>query len=83
MLNFSILSDVREVNMNVIVEIESAHAEEIARRFHQSEPEGKKNWILKNKGILVGKQVDTHLLHSVVNLILRTDESAVIRIVKQ
>ena len=43
--------------MNVIVEIESAHAEEIARRFQQCEPEGKKNWILKNKGILVGKQV--------------------------
>lgn len=43
--------------MNVIVEIESAHAEEIARRFHKSEPEGKKNWILKNKGILVGKQL--------------------------
>lgn len=82
-MNFSILSDVREVNMNVIVEIESAHAEDIARRFHQSEPDGKKNWILKNKGILVGKQVCTHLLDSVVNLILKTDETAVIRIVKQ
>ena len=69
--------------MNVIVEIESAHAEDIARRFHQSEPEGKKNWILKNKGILVGKQVYTQLLSSVVCLILRTDEAAVIRIVKQ
>ena len=69
--------------MNVIVEIESAHAEEIARRFNQCEPEGKKNWILKNKGILVGKQVYIQLLSSVVCLILRTDESAVIRIVKQ
>ncbi len=69
--------------MNVIVEIESAHAEEIARRFNQCEPEGKKNWILKNKGILVGKQVYIQLLSSVVCLILRTDEAAVIRIVKQ
>ena len=69
--------------MNVIVEIESAHAEDIARRFHQSEPEGKKNWILKNKGIVVGKQVHLQLLSSVVCLILKTDESAVIRIVKQ
>lgn len=69
--------------MNVIVEIESAHAEEIAHRFNQSEPEGKKNWILKNKGILVGKQVYIQLLSSVVCLILRTDEAAVIRIVKQ
>lgn len=69
--------------MNVIVEIESAHAEEIARRFHQSEPEGKKNWILKNKGILVGKQVYMQLLSSVVCMILKTDENAVIRIVKQ
>lgn len=69
--------------MNVIVEIESAHAEDIARRFHQSEPDGKKNWILKNKGILVGKQVYIQLLSSVVCLILRTDEAAVIRIVKQ
>ncbi len=69
--------------MNVIVEIESAHAEEIARRFNQCEPEGKKNWILKNKGILVGKQVYIQLLSSVVCLILRTDENAVIRIVKQ
>lgn len=82
-MNFSILSDVREVIMNVIVEIESAHAEEIARRFNQCEPEGKKNWILKNKGILVGKQVYIQLLSSVVCLILRTDEAAVIRIVKQ
>lgn len=69
--------------MNVIVEIESAHAEEIARRFNQCEPEGKKNWILKNKGILVGKQISIYLLQSVINLILRTDENAVIRIVKQ
>lgn len=69
--------------MYVIVEIESAHAEEIARRFNQCEPEGKKNWILKNKGILVGKQVYIQLLSSVVCLILRTDEAAVIRIVKQ
>lgn len=69
--------------MNVIVEIESAHAEEIVRRFNQCEPEGKKNWILKNKGILVGKQVYIQLLSSVVCLILRTDEAAVIRIVKQ
>lgn len=69
--------------MNVIVEIESAHAEDIARRFHQSEPEGKKNWILKNKGILVGKQVYMQLLSSVVCMILKTDENAVIRIVKQ
>lgn len=69
--------------MNVIVEIESAHAEEIARRFNQCEPEGKKNWILKNKGILVGKQIYIQLLSSVVCLILRTDENAVIRIVKQ
>jgi hypothetical protein len=69
--------------MNVIVEIESAHAEDIARRFHQSEPEGKKNWILKNKGILVGKQVHMQLLSSVVCMILKTDENAVIRIVKQ
>ena len=69
--------------MNVIVEIESAHAEDIARRFNQCEPEGKKNWILKNKGILVGKQVYIQLLSSVVCLILRTDEAAVIRIVKQ
>lgn len=69
--------------MNVIVEIESAHAEEIARRFNQCEPEGKKNWILKNKGILVGKQVYIQLLSSVICLILRTDEAAVIRIVKQ
>ena len=69
--------------MNVIVEIESAHAEEIAHRFNQCEPEGKKNWILKNKGILVGKQISIYLLHSVVNLILKTDENAVIRIVKQ
>lgn len=69
--------------MNVIVEIESAHAEDIARRFHQSEPNGKKNWILKNKGILVGKQVYMQLLSSVVCMILKTDENAVIRIVKQ
>lgn len=69
--------------MNVIVEIESAHAEDIARRFNQCEPEGKKNWILKNKGILVGKQISIYLLQSVVNLILKTDEAAVIRIVKQ
>lgn len=69
--------------MNVIVEIESAHAEDIARRFHQSEPNGKKNWILKNKGILVGKQVHMQLLSSVVCMILKTDENAVIRIVKQ
>lgn len=69
--------------MNVIVEIESAHAEDIACRFHQSEPNGKKNWILKNKGILVGKQVYMQLLSSVVCMILKTDENAVIRIVKQ
>lgn len=69
--------------MNVIVEIESAHAEDIARRFHQSEPEGKKNWILKNKGIVVGKQVYMQLISSVVCMILKTDENAVIRIVKQ
>lgn len=69
--------------MNVIVEIESARAEDIARRFHQSEPAGKKNWILKNKGILVGKQVHMQLLSSVVCMILKTDENAVIRIVKQ
>lgn len=69
--------------MNVIVEIESAHAEDIARRFHQSEPAGKKNWILKNKGIVVGKQVCIHLLNSVVCLILKTDQTAIIRIVKQ
>lgn len=69
--------------MNVIVEIESAHAEEIAHRFNQCEPEGKKNWILKNKGILVGKQVYMQLLSSVVCMILKTDENAVIRIVKQ
>lgn len=69
--------------MNVIVEVESAHAEDIARRFHQSEPNGKKNWILKNKGLLVGKQVCVYLLNTVIELILRTDEAAVIRIVKQ
>lgn len=69
--------------MNVIVEIESAHAEEIARRFHQSEPEGKKNWILKNKGILVGKQTCIYLLHTTALLVFDTDPAAVIRIVKQ
>ena len=69
--------------MNVIVEIESAHAEEIARRFHQSEPEGKKNWILKNKGILVGKQTCIYLLHTTALLVFDTDPTAVIRIVKQ
>lgn len=69
--------------MNVIVEIESAHAEEIARRFHQSEPEGKKNWILKNKGILVGKQTCIYLLHTAALLVFDTDPTAVIRIVKQ
>ena len=69
--------------MNVIVEIESAHAEEIARRFHQSEPDGKKNWILKNKGILVGKQACIYLLHTTALLVFDTDPAAVIRIVKQ
>lgn len=69
--------------MNVIVEVESAHAEDIARRFHQSEPNGKKNWILKNKGLLVGKQECIYLLHTVALIIFETDPAAVIRIVKQ
>lgn len=69
--------------MNVIVEIESAHAEEIARRFHQSEPNGKKNWILKNKGILVGKHACVYLLHTTALLVFETDPAAVIRIVKE
>ena len=69
--------------MNVIIEIESAQVEDIARRFQQSEPNGKKNWILKNKGLLVGKQVDVYLLHTAVQLIFNVDPTAIIRIVKQ
>ena len=69
--------------MNVIVEIESAEAMEIARRFLACEPTGQKTWFLKNRGQFIGKCVKSELLGSTVDLAMHVDPHAVIHITGQ
>ena len=66
--------------MNVIVEIESAEADRIARQFKSIE---NTKWIMKNRGLLVGTKIDTKSLPGLTEFTLRLDPDAVIRVVRQ